>query len=195
MRHVFAVMVAILGLGIIATAQVPTGGNIFLGYSYFNADTNESNHAHLNGWNGSLEGKIFPFVGIVADVGQYYGRGDFPATCGALAPAPLPQTQPPPCTYDARVLTAVFGPRVSFSVGKLRPFANVLVGAGRWSGTPSPGSGTSSDISFANAFGGGIDYHLIPLIAWRVQADEVQTRFFSATQNNLRLSTGIVFHF
>ncbi|HEY1802209.1 MAG TPA: hypothetical protein VGG46_14890 [Terriglobales bacterium] len=184
MRHLFAVIIAVLGLGLIASAQVPTGGNIFIGYSYFNADTNVSNRTNLNGWNGSLEGKVFPFVGIVADVGGYYGHEDFPGACGGVG-----------CTYNAKVLTAMFGPRVSFSVGKLRPFANVLVGAGHTSGTLSGLSGASSDTSLADAFGGGIDYHLIPLIAWRVQADEVQTRFFSGTQNNFRLSTGIVFHF
>jgi hypothetical protein len=54
---------------------------------------------------------------------------------------------------------------------------------------------SSSDTSFAYALGGGIDYHLIPLISWRVQGDLLQTRFFSNTQNNVRISTGIVVHF
>jgi hypothetical protein len=52
-----------------------------------------------------------------------------------------------------------------------------------------------SDTSFATAVGGGLDYHLFPLLAWRVEGDYVTTRFFSATQNNLQLSTGIVFRF
>jgi hypothetical protein len=187
MRHVFAVMVAILGLGIIATAQVPTGGNIFLGYSYFNADTNVSNRATLNGWNGSLEGKVFPFVGIVADVGEYYGTQSSPvAACTGVIGSPCAASS----DFNTRIWTATFGPRVSFSVGKFRPFVHGLVGVSRISGSPG-----GSDTSLADTLGGGIDYHLIPLIAWRIQADELQTRFFSATQNNLRLSTGIVFHF
>ncbi len=33
------------------------------------------NGTNLNGWNGSLEGKIFPFVGLVADLSGYYGSG------------------------------------------------------------------------------------------------------------------------
>jgi hypothetical protein len=36
---------------------------------------------------------------------------------------------------------------------------------------------------------------LIPLISWRLQGDLLQTRFFSTTQNNVRISTGIVVHF
>jgi hypothetical protein len=50
--------------------------------------------------------------------------------------------------------------------------------------------------SFATAFGGGIDFHLVPLFAWSViQADDVVTRFFGATQHSARISTGLVFRF
>ncbi|HEY1464070.1 MAG TPA: outer membrane beta-barrel protein [Terriglobales bacterium] len=184
MRRVFAILIATLAFTAFANAQVPPSGNIFLGYSYFNADTNSSNRANLNGWNGSLEGKIFPFVGIVADVGGYYGTQNLFDVCGLT-----------PCSYNSKVLTATFGPRVSFSVGKFRPFAHALIGVGHTSGMITGFAGSGSDTSLADAFGGGIDYHLIPLIAWRFQADELQTRFFSATQNNFRFSTGVVFHF
>lgn len=184
MRRFFALIFATFAFTTFASAQVPTAGNIFVGYSYFNADTNSSNRANLNGWNGSLEGKIFPFVGIVADIGGYYGTQNLFSVCGLT-----------PCSYNSKVLTATFGPRVSFSVGKLRPFAHALIGVGHTSGTITGFVGSGSDTSLADALGGGIDYHLIPLIAWRFQADELQTRFFSATQNNFRFSTGVVFHF
>ena len=91
---------------------------------------------------------------------------------------------------NTRQYTFVFGPRVSVSVGKIRPFAHYLVGAGHISS-----SGGGSDTSFAQTVGGGVDYKLIPLIAWRVQGDFVQTRFFGTKQDNFRLSTGIVLHF
>jgi opacity protein-like surface antigen len=68
-----------------------------------------------------------------------------------------------------------------------------LIGAGHVSKSASPFS--NSDTSFAYALGGGLDYHLIPLISWRLEGDMVQTRFFSNTQNNVRISTGIVIHF
>ena len=85
---------------------------------------------------------------------------------------------------------ALFGPRVSVSVAKIRPFAEVLIGVGDVSAHSA-----GSDTSFATGAGGGIDYHLFPLLAWRVEGDYLTTRFFSATQNNLQLSTGIVFRF
>jgi opacity protein-like surface antigen len=56
-------------------------------------------------------------------------------------------------------------------------------------------SGGSSDTSFATAVGGGIDYKIIRPIAVRLQGDYVQTRLFGATQNNVRVSTGIVLRF
>ena len=45
------------------------------------------------------------------------------------------------------------------------------------------------------ALGGGVDYRILRPVAWRFQGDYVSTHFFSAQQNNVRLSTGIVFRF
>ncbi len=79
---------------------------------------------------------------------------------------------------------------MSFSVGKLRPFAEALFGVGHVSA-----NGSASDTSFATALGGGIDYRIFRPVALRFEGDYVQTRFFSTTQNNVRLSTGIAFRF
>ena len=54
---------------------------------------------------------------------------------------------------------------------------------------------SASDTAFATALGGGLDYHLVPLVSWRLQGDYLQTRFFGNTQNNGRFSTGIVLNF
>jgi hypothetical protein len=94
---------------------------------------------------------------------------------------------------DTKLYSFIFGPRVSVSVGKITPFAHALFGASHITGSVSGFS--TSDTSFASAYGGGLDYHLVPLLNWRFQADLLHTRFFSDTQNNIRLSTGIVLHF
>jgi hypothetical protein len=52
-----------------------------------------------------------------------------------------------------------------------------------------------TNTSFATALGGGVDYRLIRILALRLQVDYVQTRFYSTTQNNLRLSPGVVLRF
>ena len=102
-----------------AFAQVPfvPSGNIFVGYSYNRATLTVDNATHLNGWNGSLEGKIFPFVGLVADLSGYYGNGNVPAACPVVVGGP--------CLLNAHTseYNVLFGPRVSFSAGRFRPFA------------------------------------------------------------------------
>jgi hypothetical protein len=166
----------------VASSQVPSG-NVFVGYSYYNADLSSLGRSSLNGWNGSVEGKVLPWVGIVADFGGNYGSERIPIAC--TGPGPCPNLN-----VNIHEYNFLFGPRVSVSVGKMRPFAEALFGAGHIST-----NGAGSDTSFATALGGGIDYHLIPLLAWRLEGDYVQTRFFSTTQNNVRLSTGIVVRF
>ncbi len=168
-----------------ASAQIPTSGNIFIGYSYSRSEVAPGAHTvNINGWEGSLEGKLLPWVGIVADFGAGYGSNNlFPAiTC------PIPGCGPRSST-DVRRYTVLFGPRISVPVGRFTPFAHALFGAAHASQTGS------SDTSFATAVGGGLDYRLIHGIAWRLQGDEVHTRFFGGGQDHFRFSTGIDFRF
>jgi len=163
----------------LASAQVPKG-NVFFGYSYASADLNSNDRSNLNGWEASLEGKFLPFIGIVADFSGHYGTNNFPSSSTVF-------------NVDGREYNFLFGPRVSASVGKIRPFAHALFGAGHVSAN---GQGYSaSDTAFSSALGGGLDYHLFPALAWRFQGDYLQTRFFGNTQNNGRFSTGIVLNF
>jgi opacity protein-like surface antigen len=168
-----------------ASAQVPTSGNIFFGYSYYNTDLSSIDRANTNGWEASLEGKVAPFIGLVADFDGHYGSQSFSGTVCGLSCSPV--------AFSANVTEQnfIFGPRVSFSVGKFRPFAEALFGAAH----VNVNNGVGSDTSFATAIGGGLDYKIIRPVAWRFQGDYVQTRFFGTTQNNVRISTGIVFRF
>jgi len=164
MRKVAAVWFAVVFSAILASAQIPTSGNIFVGYSFERSDwsglTGNSSGTNLNGWGASLEGKIFPHLGIVTDFGSHYGSETFTA---------LTPNGPFNATVSGHQWEVLFGPRLSVSVGKFPPFAEAL--------------------------GGGIDYRLVRLVALRVQADYIHTHLFSTTQNNFRLSTGIVFRF
>ena len=185
----FLTIILFLFLATVAVAQIPTSGNAFLGYSYNRAGSlpGTSNGANLNGWEGSLEGKIFPFIGIVADISGHYGSVVPPAFCaGGIGGCT-------PFTVDGKIHSFLFGPRVSVSVGRFTPFAHGLVGVSHISGNSNAFS--DSDTSLAYAVGGGIDYKLIPALAWRFQGDRLQTRFFSSTQNDFRFSTGIVLRF
>lgn len=178
MQKAVVISLILLAFTGLAAAQVPTSGNIFFGYSYLRAPLVTNNNVSLNGWNGSLEGKFLPWVGLVADLGGYYGS-QTPPTTGAKV--------------NGNVYTFLFGPQVSVHVGKLTPFAHALFGAGHTSASV-PGE-SKSDTSFATALGGGLDYKIVKGLAWRGQLDFLQTRFYSNTQNNVRFSTGIVLRF
>jgi hypothetical protein len=182
MRNIGLILLALFLPAGLSSAQIPTSGNVFFGYSYYNADLSSLGRSSFNGWNGSLEGRVFPFVGLVADISGNYGSEDLPILC--------PQPICPPVSVSAHEQNFLFGPRVSASAGKFRPFAEALFGAGHVSV-----NGGGSDTSFATAIGGGLDYKIIRPIAWRFEGDYVQTRFFGTTQNNVRLSTGIVLRF
>jgi hypothetical protein len=168
-----------------AEAQVPTSGNVFFGYSYYNTDLSPIDRANTNGWEASLEGKVVPFLGFVGDFDGHYGSQNFVGgVCGLTCSSTA-------FNADVTEQNYLFGPRVSFSVGKFRPFAEALFGGAH----VNVNNGVGSDTSFATAIGGGLDYKIIKPVAWRFQGDYVQTRFFGTTQDNVRISTGIVFRF
>jgi len=176
----FVVCALVLVGGEIAAAQIPTSGNVFFGYSYYNTSLN-GNRNSLNGWEGSVEGKVFPHVGIVGDFSGHYGSESFNACNGF------------DCVLfntDTSIHNYLFGPRVSASVGNLRPFAELLAGASHANANLE-----GTDTSFATAIGGGLDYRLVKLIAWRLQGDYIHSHAFGVPLHNARISTGIVVRF
>ena len=188
MRKIFFIALFALLFCSVALAQVPTSGNIFFGYSYYHSDALSPSHPSFNGWEGSLEGKIFPFIGIVADITGHYGSQDI---VSAVPPCPVGVPNCSTSTHtDVSERNYLFGPRVSFSAGRFRPFAEAMFGLGHVNANIA-----GSDTSFATAIGGGLDYRIFRPIAWRFEGDYVQTRFFGTHQNNTQFSTGIVFKF
>ena len=174
MQRLWLVLMSLAVLCVSAAAQVPKG-NVFFGYSYDRTPVVSNDTINTNGWDASLEGKIFPFVGLVVDVDGHYGSGTF---AGINA--------------DVSEHNFLFGPRVSFQVARVRPFAEFLVGGGHISRS----NGISdSNTSFANAAGGGLDYRVAGPVSIRGQLDWIETRFYGNTQNGVRFSTGIAFHF
>jgi hypothetical protein len=181
---VFCSCVCSLVLSGFASAQVPSG-NVFFGYSYYNTHVSTFDRANTNGWEASLEGKFLPLIGIVADFDSHYGSQNFPAAC----PVAVPNCS---VSFNENFTehNYLFGPRASFSVGRVRPFAEVLIGAGH-----VHVNNGGSDTSFATAVGGGLDYKFLKLLAWRIQGDYIHTSLFDISQNNVRISTGIVVRF
>ena len=159
----------------IASAQIPTKGNVFFGYSYDNTAISQGDRGSLNGWDASLEGKFLPWIGLVTDIDGHYGSRSYPGFSANVAEHNF-----------------LFGPRVSVQVERFRQFAEFLIGGSH----VSRSNGISdSNTSFANAVGGGLDYRVAGPLAIRGQLHWVTTRFYGATQNGVRFSTGVAVHF
>jgi opacity protein-like surface antigen len=170
--------------GVTAKAQETPKVDLFAGYSYVRANpaTSGADSFNLHGGSASLAWNVNNWLGIVGDFGGYH-TGEISGV-----------------SVDATTYTYLFGPRVSYrKYDRFTPFGQVLFG-GAHESISTLGASTSEN-SFAMALGGGLDAKLTDRFSWRVgQVEYLLTRFpelttSGQTQNNLRVSTGIVFHF
>ena len=185
MRNSFITLVILCSFASLAAAQVPTAGNVFFGYSYYSTNLSSVDRANTNGWEVTAEGRVLPFIGIVGDFSAHYGTEHFAVVC------PVGQIGGcPPNDFNISEHDYLFGPRASVSVGKVRPFAEFLIGAAH-----ANANGLASDTSFATAIGGGLDYKILKPLAWRFQGDYLHTSLFGNGHNNVKIATGIVFRF
>jgi hypothetical protein len=190
MRKYWVLAFIFFSFAALVSAQIPTAGNIYVGYSYFNTNLGGVERHGLNGWEGSIEGKFFPFVGIVADFSANYGDVKYPIAVPLVPPCTVLTPCPTTASVNSHVDNFLIGPRVSVSVGPVRPFAEAMFGASHVNT-----NGFGSDTSFATAIGGGLDYRLFHLLAWRFQGDFIRSDLFHNTQHNARFTTGVVFRF
>jgi hypothetical protein len=171
--------------GLSTSAQEVPKIDAFVGYSYLRANpaTSGVGGFNLNGGSASAAYNVRDWLSGVADFGGYQ--------VGKINSV----------NVDNHVLTYMFGPRFTYRRSrKITPFGQVLFGAAR------TGSGvfatTNSRTAFASAFGAGVDWNVRDRFSIRpLQFDYLLTHFpegasgNNLTQNNLRVSTGIVFHF
>jgi len=178
-------LLAVLSLlGATAQAQDTPKVDIFAGYSYVreNPSTAGASSFSLNGGSASFAYNANSWLSGVADFGAYHdGNILNTGTSGTLS-------------------TYLFGPRVSYRhYGRITPFGEVLFGVAH-AGASIAGT-TASDNSFAMSLGAGVDYKLTDRFAIRpIKVDYLMSRFSETgnggnTQDNLRVSTGIVFRF
>src|SRR5262245_14293344 len=121
-------------LGAIPTDIVPSGGSLG------NLDT--------HGFNVSFAGNPARHFGIISEVSQYTKTESF-----NILGSPLPGG----VNVKFRVLTLLFGPRVTLHRGKVEPFVHGLFGAARAT-AEAPDLGVSAGdpaYAFAYALGGG----------------------------------------
>lgn len=132
----------------------------------------------LNGWQVSITEKAADWIGLTQEFGGNYGTKNL---LGA----------------DNRFSTfsILSGPRFYYPGLKgVTPYAHALFGYGQTSVTLKPQNFKSTSSSYAMAFGGGLDVKVSKGLAIRLfQVDYYRTSLFGSSQNNARLSAGIVF--
>jgi opacity protein-like surface antigen len=179
--------------------QVPQV-EVFGGYSYLRASDSLSERINQNGWDLSAAINLARSFGVVADFSNHYG-----SQSNVFAPI----------GSRGKGFAYLFGPQYSYRAApRLTPFAHALFGGIRasrvypnsFAGTGGLGlCGSLSCIqpvtSFAMALGGGLDVKATDRVWLRVgqveyfRANLTNANGTSAAQNDVRISTGIVFRF
>jgi len=182
---------------------------LFLGYSRFGTFSNNTVAGNrmvgLNGGSASIAFNFNRFLGIVGDFGGY-DDSQLQLTGNGV-------NQPIVANSSGTAYTYLFGPRLSYrNETRLTPFVQVLAGGVHASAvTVNSCAGAGCTVlpvqsSFAFTGGGGLDIRLTHHVSIRaVQAEYMMTRFqgvangastgVSASQNDLRLSSGLLFGF
>jgi outer membrane immunogenic protein len=168
----------------------------FGGYSYLRVNPGDDiGGLNFNGGSGSIDYNLTHMLGVVADFGGYHwnGSGDFEGV-------------------DATTVTYLFGPKVALRHGPITPFVQALFGGAHISGTllndcdsarvrreGVPCDENGSQNAFALTVGGGLDWNATSHIGVRlIQAEYLFTKFnvnVNNSQNNARISAGVVFRF
>jgi hypothetical protein len=185
LRMIVSLLCLVTIFGVSASAQELPKIDVSASYSYLRAYPGNSviSGFNLNGGSASVAYNLRDWVSGVADFGGYHvGNANG-------------------VNVDNHILTYMFGPRFTYrGYRRISPFGQVLFGAARaGSGVFATGN---SHTAFASSFGGGVDWNVRDRFSIRpLQFDYILTHFPEATggtnltQNNLRVSAGIVFHF
>jgi hypothetical protein len=161
-----------------APKPAPSRGDVYFGYSHIgtakcqtpivgsNVTCNpfSTQTSDIGGWNTSVEKNYLRYFGAVADFGQQYG--------------------------SVNESSFLFGLRGGAWFGRVRPFAEALVGAVR-----ATESGSGPDTSFAEALGIGADFRVMRYLGWRIQADRFRTQLAGLDQQSVRVSSGLMIRF
>lgn len=194
MRMFASVGVAVLCLFLLASPSHAQSIELFGGYSFVHAPVtfvqtagacpvqvcptiSNTQHLNLNGWE---VGGAFKVVGPLALA------ADFSDTSGSFQGA------------NTRLKTYLVGPQLRFP-GPISPFVHFLAGGAH----ESIGTGAGLVITtgptqnaFATTLGGGLDLKVLPFISLRpIQIDYLLTHFNPNTQNQPRISAGILLRF
>jgi hypothetical protein len=177
-----------------ASAQNSPKAEIFLGYSY--ADAEVSNISE--GWNGAVAGNLTNWFGVVGDVSGHYYSQNTVGTEGETVTN---------VETKIRVYTFALGPQFTVRIGRVAPFVHLLAGIARTSLSVSEHAGNDnfsvSDRSngFVGIGGGGLDIEATRSLAIRaIQVDYNYSQYETfgvkgLHSNAVRIGAGLVIRF
>ena len=170
----FFLSLVIMAASSLSLGQVAPRWEVFGGYAYRNVDSTTFgfvNRSSMNGFDAEATFNIKPRWGVTADVGGQYGS-------------------------QMTVYNFLIGPQYAKRGDKSKFFVHGLFGKAedRVNISTSIISHFES-VGRAIVAGGGYDRDLTPRFTFRVQADFLRTDTFGTSQNDIRASTGLVFHF
>lgn len=171
-----------------AYAQQPTARTtqfeVSGGYAYVRGISNPGNGFNVNGAAADLSYNFHERIAVVADFGAYH------FTSLGLG-------------LSSTMYTYLFGPRLALrrsgAERRFVPFGQVLAGGGHVNASANGLNAGENSVLFAA--GAGIDLSFSHRIAFRaIEGEYFLSRFnhpdgSSATQNNVRISAGLVFRF
>jgi hypothetical protein len=167
------------------------------------------------GWVGSAAWSVTDHIAVEGEVTGHYGGRNGRTTIG-FSDTPEGGLLERTLLSEYDTHTFMGGVRLFGSLGRVRPFARGLVGAARQTDDqelrfravvpgcqhaecgPSiaPVASVARRTDFAFSAGGGLDVEITDRLAWRlVQADYLRTSFGDASQDNVKLATGLVVRF
>jgi opacity protein-like surface antigen len=229
MSRSFITAIALILMSSFTFAQdSPSKLQVFGGYSLFHADNGGLTGptldgilgapsgtfgvvSNFNGWNAEAQYNVTRWLGVVADFSGRYGAPMTATSSSGISGLP-----------GSSGYSFLFGPVLSYRTrSRITPFVHALVGVDSLHFNASTPVGLSSSIStsavtdmaFAMAFGGGIDFRISRRFSIRPgQLDYVYTghnlngvygaaigpgsfQGLATSENNLRFSTGIVIRF
>jgi hypothetical protein len=157
----------------LAEGQVAPRWEFFGGYSYLRFESTTVGYPHwsnLNGFNGEITYNFTPKLSLTVDGNGNYGN-------------------------QLTVYDYMAGPQYYWRRDKSAFFAHGLFGKSQ--NTVNIETATRDgflSVGHAFAIGGGYDREITPMFTFRAQVDYLNNNTFGSTQNNIRISTGLVFH-
>ena len=191
MTRTLRIFVLVLLIAAPGYAQTIPGWEVFGGYSWQRSNLREyfkstpiiysvrNKGGNLNGFDVAFTENINPWFGGTLDISGHFAT---PAISTV-------QTR-------ERMYSVMYGPRFSDRQRPgWTPFGHVLAGVAQMDAKVTPTGPHLSDTSFALAAGGGLDMKYRGKTAIRVlQAEYFRANALGTSQNNFRLSAGIILY-